>query len=232
MPRAGYGCTVKIVGTSVSTTAAATTCLDSGTYTKYRVNTAARRTIDPSQAVTVLVDAVPVAATTYKLDYANAIIKFNSALLVGNVVTITYYYWPMLSITEATEFSVSMTNELLDKTSFDTAGVRTRMMGLKDASGSISHLTLGSDDLDSGAGERKLHDVLTNGTMVVLEFVFDGTAAGETFRALAGLESIDDRGQVAGLITESLAWKAGLGKSSTVTDNTLCLFGFDDGRTI
>lgn len=232
MPRAGHGCAVKVVGTSIATTGATTTCLDAPTYSKYRVSTSARRTIDPSQELVVYVDDAPVASTTFKVDYANAIVKFTTPLLVGNVVTLDYYYWPMLTITEATDFSISLDNGLLDKTSFDTSGARSRMAGVQDASGSISHLTLGSDDLDSGAGTRKLHDVLQNAEMVVLEFSFDGTAEGEKFRVLGGLESVTDKGSVDGLITEELAWKAGLGKSSTIPDNTLCLFGFDDGRSI
>ena len=228
MPSAGYGCTVKVGGVPVSATGAATTCLDAGTYTKYRINTSSRRVVSPSYGVTVYVNAAPV--TAYTLDYANGILKFATPLIVTDVVTLDYYYWPLLSITEATEFSINCTRTMLDKTSFDSSGARSRMGGLFDASGSISHLTLGSDDLDPGAGSTKLLDVLTNGSQVVLEFAFPGDAEGRIFRAIAGLDRVDDAASVDGLITETLAWSAG--NYGTLLTQPASMFGFDDGRTL
>lgn len=210
MTQAAHSSVIKTTGTSTAVSGGA--CTDLGSHTAYQITDTAKRVMDPAAAVVVYKDtgsgAVAQASSLYTIDGLTGTITFLSALGGSDVVTVDYSYLPLLSVAAGKEFSIECMSELADKTTFDSGGTRERMAVMRSAKGTLGLIALLNEDLDAGAGSRKLADVLQNGTMVYLEVQPGG--AGQKFRAYVHLENTDTKGGVAVLIESTLAWRTTL----------------------
>lgn len=97
----------------------------------------------------------------------------------------------------AKEFSFSKTRDVLDTTDFKDGADRTKMLGLKDGSGSIS-----GDWEPADAIQTILRDAHTNGTTVYVTDLPDGTN-GFTYPVL--VESVEVGGSVGDLVSSSFS---------------------------
>lgn len=162
-PVAGLNVSVKVSGTAVAFTGAATSNVSGNIY---RLDDAAKRILDPSAAITVKDGGVAVAAANYTVDYLFGTVTLSAP--PGGAVTVDGSYLPVHTAADAREFQVSMSREELEKTVFGDT-VRKYDLGLKSAEGSVGGLDLGDTDLDSGGDTLKVSDVLGNGTPVLVE---------------------------------------------------------------
>jgi hypothetical protein len=95
----------------------------------------------------------------------------------------------------AKEFSFTTTRDVLDTTDFKDGDQRTKMLGLKDGSGSIS-----GDWEPADAIQTILRNAHLNGTLVYVTDLQDGTT-GATYPVL--VESIENGGAVGDLVSST-----------------------------
>lgn len=202
MTQAAHSTVIKTTGTSTAVVAGA--CTDGGAHTAYQLTDATKRAMDPTVVPVVYEDGVATAAA-YTIDGLTGTVTFAAARGGAVVVTMDYSYLPLLAVAAGKEFSVESTAALADKTTFDDSGIRKRMATLFDAKGTIGLLAILSEDLDASGNERKLADVLQNGTMVYLEIQPGGS--GQKFRAYVHLDTTTTKGSgVEGLIDSTLSF--------------------------
>jgi hypothetical protein len=115
-------------------------------------------------------------------------------------------YLPLLPVAQCKETTVSLARDMLDTTTFDSGCARSRMAGLASASGSVSGLFVGTEDIDPGAGTRRLLDTIQAGVPVVVES--KPGAGAPTFRAFALLESTETTSSVEDLVAGTYAWQS------------------------
>ena len=197
---AGHNCTVKLSGTAVAFTAAATSNVSGNIY---RLNDAAKRILNPAAAIVVYDGGAPVAASGFTVDYLFGTVTLSAP--PGGAVTIDAEYLPVHSAVDATEFSISMSREELEKTVFGDS-VREYDLGLKSADGTINGLDLGDTDLDAGGDTLKVSDVLGNGTPVLLE-VYLGTAT-KYWRGWVLFPGLDLNSEFSGLVGSAIKFRA------------------------
>lgn len=221
MPVAGWKGAVKISGTPTAMVAEATTELVADTT--FQITNVARRILDPDAALTVLVDAVPQAATLYTLNHLFGKVTFLAPIGAAAVVTVTGNYLPTLDVIECFEASVQMSRDVVDRTAFkgpaSTDASRQKFALLKTASGSISHMKALLDDLDAGGGTVKLFEVMANGTRKVLELTLGDS--GYAFRAWFLFDQQELSAARDALVDAALSWQ------STVDDAGRSVFGID-----
>lgn len=211
MSTAGHTSVIRGPGTSTAFTNEPTTELV-GTVanTVYQLNTDAKRLLDPAVAVVVEVDAdggggggyAVAAADTYTLDYLFGIVTFLADQGASAVVRVSGSYLPAIDLVGVTEWSCAASREVLDDTTINLAAGanRTKKLGLRDCSGSVSLNELLTYDHDPGAGELVLQDYLDNATPLL----FEASAGGKRFRAWVLLESGETGGSVADLINSTV----------------------------
>lgn len=199
MASAGYPAAVKLSGTPTAMVAEATTELVADTV--FQVTAATRRILDPDAALTVLVNAIPV-ASNFVVDYLFGKVTFSPALAPGDVVTLTGNFLPMTEdVLEAREASVSMKRTIGDVTVFHaTDKHRKKLALLLDASGSIGTLRA---HLDAFVGTT-LFALLTSGTRKVLEYA--PVPGAQVFRCWVRFDSEDVADAVEGLVEGSISW--------------------------
>jgi hypothetical protein len=204
---AAYSSTVKITGTSTAFSNEA--CTDLGDDTNFQITDTAKRVWDPTVALVVEVDDgggyAVIPATDYTVDPLFGIVTFNTPLGAGDVVRVDGSYLPLLTVASAKSATIACTRDMLDGTTFDSAGQREKVPGLAMASGSLAGLWLATEDLDSGGGTRSLFAVLTEGTRVVLEI---NPAAVLAFRAFVHFPDLSESASADGLIEGTLAWES------------------------
>jgi hypothetical protein len=207
MASAAWNGAIRVDGTPTAFSNAS--CAKVTANTVYRMSTYSGGLIDPTQAVTVEVDAdgaggggyVVASPSTYTLDYLFGTVTFAADQGANALVRMSGYYLPLVTLAGVTEYNYSTKTDILETTEINTAGgAKTKLAGLKDMSGSIKLHTLDSYDHDAGAGTKKLKDYYDNGTPML----FERQAAGKLFRAWVLLESNEADGGVAGLIGTSL----------------------------
>lgn len=207
MSTANHTSVIRGPGTSTAFTNEPTTTVEANTV--YQLNTDARRLLDPAVAVVVEVDAdggggggyVVAAADTYSVDYQFGIITFLADQGAPALVRVSGSYLPVIDLVGVTDWSYTATRDVLDDTTVDNAdGVRSKKLGLKDLSGSMTVLELLSYDHDPGAGELVLQDALDSGTPLL----FEVATGGKRFRAWVLLESAETGGSVADLINNTI----------------------------
>jgi hypothetical protein len=192
MAIAGHTTRIKVSGVAVAVTAEATTSLGGGVY---QVTSTSRRIWDPSAAITVKDGGVAVSAANYTFDYLFGKVTFS--VLPAGAVTVDGSYLPVATLAEVKSFNFSGAADLLDTTTFDSAGSKTKTKGLKDASGSLTMLSTPLDDIDPvTGGVQTLNDVFTGGTVKVLEALL-GTVY---LRAFVVFESLEESAAVDGLV--------------------------------
>jgi len=194
MAAAGHKTTLKISGTGVVTTGEATTNLGSN---RYQITTAARRIVDPNASLVVRDGGTPIATTGYSFDYLFGIATLTAP--PGGAVTVDCTYLPTQSITEVAEFNFNGSADLLDSTTYETTGARSKKTGLVDCAGSFRGYALPNLDVDSGSGgTQSLESFRSAGTAKLLEASFDDGAG--ILRAWVMLEGIETSASVDGLV--------------------------------
>ncbi len=132
---AGYSASVKIGGSPVSATAAASTLVSGKTY---RVDNIARRIMSYANPIVVYDNAVDHTADVLSIDYLNGEVTFLGGYTVTGPVTIDYYYVPTTAIAKARSFNLQQQAAEIDTTDYVTAqangGMRTYIPGLRSVS--------------------------------------------------------------------------------------------------
>lgn len=201
---AGYAATVKLNGTSTAYASEAMTELSGSNPTKiYQVTDAAKRVINPSVSVVVKDDAATVSAALYEVDYLFGKIRFLNYTVLGTITIFTGSYFVMWEITSAKAFTLEDGYAVHEATAFNSTGNQERILGLRDASGTISHLDDGFVDYDTGAGSVVIKDLLTRGAVLI---ELTPIVSGDIFRAWAKLNKESVQAAVDGLADGTLSW--------------------------
>lgn len=211
MAVAGFNCTVKLTGTSTSMTTEACTSISS---TVFQVTNTAKRILDPDTALTVYDNGSPVADGDVTIDYLFGKITFGSPPTAP--VTITANYLPTHAVAEGRSFSIQQTRDELESTAFNTTGVKSFILGLKQASGSIEGLDMLDTDIDAGAGSVVPATLHSAGTVKVLEVYLGGGTLG-TWRGFVLLSGLQNDSSVGELAKGTITWKT---VSKVGTDQT------------
>jgi hypothetical protein len=198
---ATYAGIVKVAGGATAFTGEAMSLVSGKTY---QIDDTAKRVWDGDTAVTVYDGGSPVAANDIEsIDYLRGIVIFDASYTVGGAVTVDGDYLPLLDVTKVRSYNWSGVCELLDDTCFDTAGERTRIPGLIDASGSFETLEALNTDLDPGGGTVTLAAFLSGREDVYLQVGPDSSTF-QMFRV--NLASLDTSGAVDDLRSSSVNW--------------------------
>ncbi len=196
------GVTVKFDGTPTTMTAEACSQI-TGKY--YRVTDATKRCFDHRQNLTVLDDAVIVAAADIEhIDYLNGIVKFASAYTVVAAVTVTGTYLPFTTLGVVKSFDFDVKADLMDKTVFGNSFKR-YLRGLMD----FTLDTSAFDHVESAAGVATLEASFGAGTrrVISVEILQDGVTlanGGLYVRGLVLAASADTSAEVAGIVESGL----------------------------
>jgi hypothetical protein len=176
---AGYSGVMKIVGATTAFAGEACTLVSGKTY---QITNAAHRVIDPTVAVVVQDNGVTVVtANIASIDYLFGKVTFASTYTVVGAITFLSGSWlALLSIAESTSFKLSFKNKLIPKTSWDSAGVKQYLKGIKELTGTFRTLTPVTTDIDPGAGTTRLSDAINNRAKILYEF---NLGVGNTLRA-------------------------------------------------
>ena len=209
MALAGYLSTIYKPGTATTMTAEAMSLVSGKTY---RITDDAKRVIDPTAAITVLDNAVPVTLATdvQDIDLLMGKVTFDAGYTVTGPVTITTDYLPMTEVNCARSFTFSATRDIADVTCFNpTTADRAKQALLKDCSCSFSQLDDESMEFETefGAGTPMIlvigpgndplsADVTHIAARVVIETYeygaeYDGLVESSISAVLASTESVD-----------------------------------------
>jgi len=197
MSAAGYSTTLENTGASVSMTAEAMSGSGAGPYQV----TAAKRVFNPAASFTFYDNGVAISSGDIaSVDYLLGKVTFTGSKT--GPITVTGAYLPRLTFAEARSLDLTFAADELDTTIFGSTGWRTSVQGLKQASGTIESLTLIVTDLDPGAGSRKLSELFTNGTQIVLSAIPGGS--GDIYRFFITLFEIAEGAAVEDLVNTSI----------------------------
>lgn len=196
---AGHSATLKATGTSTAFTAAAFSGSGAGPYT---ISDATKGVWDPDTVPTFYDNGVAISTGDIStIDYLFGAVTFTGAKT--GPITADGAYFPVYTVTGCREASLSFKRELLDKTTFDSAGAREYLYGLLSWSATVGHIDTGRTDLDSSGDTLTLHAWLLSAELHLLEIDLTG-AGDDRFRGWFHVESIDSGGSVTGLLTGSL----------------------------
>jgi hypothetical protein len=207
MSTANHTSVIRGPGTSTAFTNEPTTKLTANTV--YQLNTDARRLLDPAVPVVVEVDAdgaggggyAVAPASSYVVDYLFGIITFLADQGAAALVRVSASYIPVVDLLGVTDWSITCSRTVLDDTTINNAaGVRTKKLGLKDVTGSLTLNELLTVDHDPGAGALVLKSYLDNGTPLLLEVA----TGGKRFRAWGLIESTEAGGSVDELVSNTV----------------------------
>jgi hypothetical protein len=225
MALAGHGSALKVViDESTAMTAEATTALSAGLI--FRITNAAKRLIDIEAELEVFVDGVEANPSTYTVNPLNGIIVFAATVGAG-VVTVTGKYHTPVALVEVYDIAVQCGRTVLDKTSFDSGGVREKLAGLKDLSGSFATRSGLSEELVTGSGSDWSVLISSSDPLFILEFVF-GSGAGETFRAYVVPDGLEGKAAVDDLCDTSFTFNGARISKHQNNANVRHLFALDN----
>jgi hypothetical protein len=173
----------------------------------YQITDATKRVWDPSASFVIYDNAVPVSAANLKFNYLFGTVE----ILVGHgaisgPVTSDGDYLPILEIATANKFTNNVTRDVPVATPFHASDThKKKVVGLADASGTISHLDFSQEDIDPGGGTLTIGDLL-EGTDFVLTIEYGDTAL--VFRAFARFDEDSIKSSVNDLVTADTNWKS------------------------
>ena len=200
---AAHSTVVKAHGVAVPVTAEACTSLGGGVY---QATNTARRIWDPAAAITIKDAGVSVSAALWTFDFLFGKVTF-SGYTPSGAVTIDGSYLPTLAIAECINLSVKAMRTVLDQTSYDSGGAKSKLAGLKDASGSVDILALLLTDIDAGTGgSQAFFDFFQNATPKLLEFTIG--ASSTRFRAWVLFEGFEQSAAVDDLVKGTVNWQS------------------------
>lgn len=143
---AGYKQVFSVGATAtVSMTAQPMSLVSTGIY---RITLSTRRVLDPTVTPVVKDGGVTVSAALWSVDYLTSLVTFSGYTVLG-AITMDASYVAMSDISEGQSLEVSLTNQLLDITPYNSTGVKTCLQGLRDASFVFSGTLLPWTDLAS-----------------------------------------------------------------------------------
>lgn len=111
---------MKTTASATATTGEAMT--NSGDNTVYYITNTAKRYWDKNSSVTVYVDATPETGVT--IDYIGGRVTFDTPLTGVEVVTVDVSYWTVSELAGFYNWSLDLTQDLEDSTTFASAGWR------------------------------------------------------------------------------------------------------------
>jgi hypothetical protein len=187
------------VGAATALTDEATTATTPGLV--YQVTASTKRILDPNTNISVKVNGVTADRSTYSVDYLFGKIFFPVSQ-GANPVTVTGAYLTTQALAEATSVTLAMMGDILETTSFDSGGWKTRRQGLQDFSVDLEQLASLLYDQDPGAGTKRMWDLLASGTPFLVEIAFSGDP--EVFRGWGCLSAPSAKVAVAALNTQTL----------------------------
>lgn len=200
MSSAAFSTVVKTpVGNATAITDEATTATTPGLV--YRVTASSHRVLDPNTVLTVKVNGVAADPTTFAVDYLFGKVTFSADQGAG-VVTVTGAYLTTQALAEATSVTLSMMGDMLETTSFDSGGWKTRRQGLQDFSVDLEQLASLLYDQDPGGGTKRMWEVLAAGNPFLVETAFPGDT--QVFRGWGQLSEVSAKVAVAALNTQTL----------------------------
>lgn len=117
---AGYNATIKKSGTSTLFEDEECSLVSGNTY---QIDDITKRCFDFSKAVIVYDDASPVNSDYYTIDFMHGKITFSGAGIPssGSSITVSGYYLPLATFSSAETFSLGMTANTRNRTSFNVA---------------------------------------------------------------------------------------------------------------
>lgn len=194
MSAAGHLARIYISGTSTSFTGEAFTGSGAGPYT---ISDFDKNAWDYDTVPTFYDNAVAInAADILSIDYLFGKVTFTGSKT--GPITADGDYFPLYSIANAHDTSMDFSRDIQEDTEFgDTA--KSKCPTLVDLSVSFSLYGVLDVDLDTTGDERKLHDVLINGTEILYSFAPKG-AETEVYRAWLQIESESVSATVDGLV--------------------------------
>jgi hypothetical protein len=202
MAQPAHSVVVKATAPAVALSNEAMSLLSGDTFV---VTNAAKRILDPGAAIVIHDDGSPVAAGDFAVDYLAGTVTF--AAPPATPVTINSgAYLPAHAVAGAREFSISMERVELEDTEFGDT-LKSRFVGLKFASGSLSGFFLADDDWDPGGGTLTADGAFGAGTQLVLEVLLD-SATNHYFRGFVTLLGLDGAGAVDGVFTSTIGWSS------------------------
>jgi putative alpha-1,2-mannosidase len=152
----GFNARIKKSGTATSFTDTATTNVS--TYV-WQITDTVKRILDRNTSVTVKNNGTTVSSANVTIDYLYGKITTSTALT--GTVTVSGKYMPLADISLAKEFSVDITNNLVDFTTFElNDGYISRVSNTKDVTVDVTRFY----DFD-----YDMIDVLNTGAPIVLE---------------------------------------------------------------
>lgn len=198
---AAYNGTLKLTGTAVPVTGEACGFVSGSDPNKlYHVTSASRRIWDPSVPIVVKDNGFAVTAANWSFDYLFGFVQF-IGYAPAAAITVDGSYLPTISIAEVRKYSLKIQGAQLDKTSFDSAGWRTFVQGLKNGSVDFELLSLIATSFDSNTGG--LLTLLTSDALKVLEL----GGAGRFWRVWCKPETLGETNDVGGLVVGNMTWR-------------------------
>lgn len=176
MAVAGFQTELKLSSGSTAFSGASTT-VQAGTSVPnsvFRIDDALKRMLDPSSPLTVKVGGVAAAAGSFSVDYLFGEVTFTTDQ-GASAVTVDGSALSLVSFAETTECDLSLTADMLEDTSFDSGGCKSRRLGPRDAAVTVTQLASLLYDEDPSATERRVFDVLDGGDPILVEVDFGGT---------------------------------------------------------
>jgi len=108
--------------TDVATTFTDEACTDSGNHTLYYITDTTKRYWDKATTVVVEVDGTPESGVT--IDYIGGRITFDTPLAGTEAVTVSGKYWTVSELAGFYNWSLDLTADMEDSTTFASAGWR------------------------------------------------------------------------------------------------------------
>ena len=197
---AAHLCRLYMTGTSTTLTGESADEVGA-TGSRFQVTDVTKQILSP--AATVVGKDAGVGAALDTVDYLFGTVDFTSS--PAGAVTVDADYLPRFEVGTVTDFSISLSSDILDTSTMDGETFRNKISGLVDLGGSLTLLETPNQDYDTGGGEIKLYDLLSDGTPKVLEIDFPDTT--EALRAWIVIESYENTGAVDGLVETSISFQ-------------------------
>jgi hypothetical protein len=232
---AAHLCRLYLTGTSTGyTTATPLNEISGGADTSFQfpigtVSAERAQVLDPATAQD-FDDSLGSTVAPDTIDHLFGIANFNSAVTnspiqVGGSTGINYL--PLYEVGTVTDFSISVSSDILDRSTMDGGVFRDKMNGLVDLSGSLTLLETPNQDYDPSGNDIKLFDLLSDGTPKVLEIKFDPDST-QVFRAFIVIESYENTGAVDGLVETSISFQGAPQSTIETGTSTGSAYSFGD----
>lgn len=207
MAIAAHACRLYLTGTSTTLTDQPADEVGSA-GSEFQITDVDKQILDPS--VTVIGKDAGSPEPLDTVDHLFGTIDFSSS--PTGAATVSGSYLPRYEVGTVTDFTVSMSSDILDTSTMDGSTFRDKKSALVDLSGSLSLLETPNQDYDTAVappppelGEIKLADLLMDGTPKVLEIDFPDTT--QALRAWIVIESYENTGTVDGLVETSISFQ-------------------------